>query len=130
MRPLGPEDDQAARVLHGAVPAPDLAAASPLPSDALLAVGMLDGADLVGIAALVATPAGPPEISVLVGPGARGRGAASALEGEVLRRAAGRWEWVQHRTVESDLPSRRLAARCGFRLVSVEHLVRPAPSDD
>lgn len=129
VRLLGPEDDDAAFALHGRVVPADLGAASPIPSGARLAVGLVDGADLVGIAALVETPVGPPEISVLVGPGARGRGVAVALELEVLRRAAGRWEWVQHRTVESDIASRGLAARCGFRWVSVEHLVREAPAD-
>lgn len=128
-RVLSPEDDGAALALHADVPAADLGAASPLPSAALLAVGTFVGGVLIGIAALVETPAGPPEISVLVGPGARGRGVAVVLELEVLRRAVGRWEWVQHRTVESDTASRRLAARCGFRLVSVEHLVREAPAD-
>lgn len=126
LRRLGPEDDATVRALHAGVPADELAAASPLPSRALLAVGSFAGGELRGIAALVETPVGPPEVSVLVGARARGRGVGLAVEQGVLREAAGRWAWVQHRTVEPDLGSRALAARCGFRLVSVEHLVRPA----
>jgi GNAT superfamily N-acetyltransferase len=130
LRQLTEDDEGSALALHAATPRSDLLAASPLPSDAELAVGAFEESALVGLAAVVETMAGPPEVSVLVGPSARGRGVAEALERELLRQAAGRWEWLQHRTVVTDIASRSLAARCGFRLVSVEHLVRGAPTPD
>ena len=71
------------------------------------------------------TPAGRPEASVLVDPHRRGEQIGHTLERALLGAAGERWRWLQHRTITADATSQRLAARCGFVLVSVEHLVAP-----
>lgn len=125
-RQLGPADLGAVAALHARVDAADLAAAGPSPATSLLCLGSHHGEELVAVAAVVATPAGPPEVSILVDPRARGHGLAHRLELQLVAAAAGRWTWLQHRTIDSDRASQALARRCGFRLVSREHLVRPA----
>ena len=116
----------AVAALHARTGQEDLAAASPHPGGSELTVGRVEGDQLVGMAAVVDTPAGPPEVSVLVDPRRRGERLGLTLESALLGAAGGRWRWVQHRTVAADQVSQRLAARCGFTLVSIEHLVAPA----
>ena len=115
--------------LHARMEPSDLAAASPDPAASELSVGRVEGDRLVGVAAVVPTPAGPPEVSVLVDPRRRGQHIGLDLERALLGAAGEHWRWLQHRTVAADGVSRRLAARCGFALVSVEHLVAPETAD-
>jgi RimJ/RimL family protein N-acetyltransferase len=125
VRVLTDADAAAADALHDRCSAADLGAASPHPGDALLAVGVVAGDRLVGVAAAVQPPAGPPEVSVLVDPAYRRQGLAARAEQGLIAAAAGRWVWLQHRTISQDQGSQRLAARCGFALLTREHLVRP-----
>ena len=126
VRPVSAADAALAEGLLARCSQRDRDAASPHPRTALLAVGVEDGGRLTGLAAVVGTPAGPPEVSVLVDPQHRRRGLSLRLERSLVALAGGRWPALQHRTVAADTASQRLAARCGFALVSVEHLVRPA----
>lgn len=128
VRSLDLADGPAVDRLHAQATADDLRAASPHVKDSVLAVGQWSGGELISIAALVTTPAGPPEVSILVHPDHRGRGVACATERVLVGAAAARrqWRWLQHRTVIADVASQRLAAACGFRLLAIEHLTRTA----
>lgn len=124
---LGSANAADVAALHARTSPEDLAAASPGVDGAELAVGFRDGDRLLGIAAVLPTPAGPPEVSVLVDPVARRRGLALSLERALIGAAGGGpHRWLQHRTVLADVASQPLAARCGFDLLSIEHLVRVA----
>lgn len=121
---LGAGEQDAALALHARTADSELAAASPSPQESELALGIWDDGLLVAVAAVVLTAAGPPEVSVLVDPAHRRRGLAKRVEMGLIALAAGRWSWLQHRTILEDVASQDLAAACGFRLVSIEHLVR------
>lgn len=112
--------------LHRRCSSSDLAAATPrLSADAILARGVIVDDRLVAMCSLVPTPAGPPEVSVLSSPDRRSQGLATAVERAVLGDAARRGiALVQHRTIVEDDVSIALALRCGFRIMTLEHLVR------
>ena len=124
---LSADSAPAVAALHARADPGDLVAASPSVEDAELAVGVFVDGQLAGIAAAVPTPVGPPEVSVLVDPAHRRRGLAVILERALVGAlGGGPHRWLQHRTVITDVASQILAARCGFALLSIEHLVRPA----
>jgi GNAT superfamily N-acetyltransferase len=122
---LTQRDAGAVTALHARTRPDELSAAAPDVDGSELAVGVRDGGRLLGVAAMVTTPVGPPEVSVLVDAEHRRRGLALVLETALIGAAGGRQHrWLQHRTVLADVASQALAARCGFLLVSIEHLVR------
>jgi len=98
----------------------DLAAAEPTLSPRLPVVGRYLDHELIAAAAVVATLAGPSEVSVLVDPAHRRNGHAEHCELALMSIASNHMRWLQHRTIASDAPSQRLAANCGFRLISTE----------
>ena len=116
--------------LHRECPPADLAAARPhVDEDMILARGIIIDGRLVSMSALLPTPAGPPEVSVLTHPASRGQGYAASVERALLVAAAGRGiSVVQHRTIAEDHASIALALACGFRFVTLEHLVKPDPA--
>lgn len=115
---------------HQRCPASDLAAAKPrVGGDTILASAVMADDHIAAMCSLLPTPAGPPEVSVLTTPQDRGTGCATAAEKAVLIGAARLGiAIVQHRTIAQDAPSILLSQRCGFRLLTLEHIVKPLPA--